>query len=143
MPQLAIVSLYITRAMMLDALDKVVSARGRNFTYTNYGQDGEVIDATYWDREQGCPSCGVGAALMILGVSVEVLQELDHANMKCPYSCPEGTGAAVGDEDFRRVLHQAGVHLEFDAELAANVFQEYQDTAVAYGRCWMLAEQAK
>ena len=109
--------IYIDRQNAISLLDRVMNERGGNFRYTDDLRDGNLVCA--YERN-GIPDCGVGLALSLAGVSVEVLARMDSILY-------EHDSSAIGTEEVQSVLSEEGVIIDDDALHVFAAFQERQD----------------
>jgi hypothetical protein len=107
----------ITAYDALNALDTVVTARGRDFVY----QKSDGVPACTYIRNE-LPDCGVGRALSLLGVPNHILAQMDR----------------LGDTSIQatdRFLAAHGFELTESAVSILSDFQFSQDSQCTYGAC--------
>ena len=120
-------TITITLEQMEAALTKAVEMRGENYVYRN-------LFCTYFD-EAGEPSCGVGVALVELGVREQVIAALTR------YQEQNGTadkGLHAGGQPLAHILCRRlkteGVIVDERAAWLADSFQGKQDAHVPWGQ---------
>ena len=114
----------IDKEQALAALTQVVEERGGFYVYTP-PLGGRCVYA-----DDGTPSCGVGLALSILGVSTPVLEQLDAAL----------GGSEICGGPVEKILLEEGFTLTLGAVDVFAKFQQLQDKANPYE--FALAESA-
>ena len=112
----------ITAQLAFDALKDVVEKMGSDFVYQSPGNYGCV----YYHNGG---SCGVGKALIALGMPIEEVIKLDSS-------------ADAGGPILACVLHEIVPYIDYGASQVFNAFQSHQDALFDYGSALENAENA-
>lgn len=129
-------TITITLEQMEAALTKAVEMRGEDYVYPHGF-------CTYFD-EAGEPSCGVGVALVELGVREQVVAALTRYQEQngTAYKGLHAGGQPLADSLCLR-LKDEGVVVDRRAARLADAFQGKQDAQVPWGEALELAKAGR
>lgn len=118
-------TITITKADALRALEEAVAERGEDYVYES--PKGEEC----FYQVSGAPSCGVGLALTKLGVTIDDLVALDtgSSNGKPVSASPKGQNG----DDLGHVLFDRGIVVDVEAQEVFAAFQYSQDSFDSWG----------
>lgn len=125
----------INRSKAISLLELAVDRRGPDFVYSqprkeiNTRSHGRVMEYGCWYEAGGAPSCGVGLALHLAGVQLNVLDDMDQVE---------------GDTSIDKVawvLEDNGVHLTEEALAVFTTFQTNQDFHATWGNALEAAKK--
>ena len=123
-------TIKIDRAQALSLLQQAVDAKGTDYVYQEIPKPGTTRAPGCWYESNGAPSCGVGQALFLGGVPLQVLADMDNA----------AEDSSIGAMD--TLLAANGVELTPDALVVFSVFQSYQDLVNSWGYSLGRAKEA-